>query len=512
MSQYITTSDPTPSLLDDALITILPVHARRIYERSKTFELRKTVPRLLTRRMFLYETGDVRAVTGHVVLDDVVSGTPEHVWQLTGRQATTKKRFDKYFSGRNVAYAYHLADAVRYREAIPLSRILSVDPGFRVPQQFLYLQNLPSLQCHLRKVCVSECLALPRGDIRLREIRNAERPAFIRSVREHISQAYSETGRSYAKKLLSISDRGDDPEGFLTTAKCVRVIELKGKRVGFVVLTFKLGGCVKTGPVILGDTYRRKGIGRQLRQFLHEAVRSLGYRKVFATVPADNLPAQQYLLASGYRIEAHLARPYHTGHDEIVFGCALNGKRGPGMEFIRQITPANTFERITEPLPEISAFLQTEFSSAYCKVPEGWATRQLRMASRQSESFKPRMAFTASNDTLLAVAICLLKRGGSAKTILLSRTGHRPSLSNFLSFVEQQLMEMAERAVRRIYTQVPINDSDLIQSFIDLGYRAEGIIEQPFSLNSDTIALAKQLFPVRPTSSVRGRAARSGKR
>ncbi len=220
----------------------------------------------------------------------------------------------------------------------------------------------------------------------------------------------------------------------------------------------------------------------------------MGYRKVFATVPLDNVAAQQYLLASGYRIEAHLDRPYHPKHDELALGYVLDHARGPGPEFIRQITPAECFEQVSEPTPEVASFFQAEFSSGYCKVPEGWATRQLRLACcNQDKAFKPRYMFTASGDRLLAVALCLLKRGGSAKLVMVSGTGHQPSLTHFITFAERQICECCHGQIRRAYTQIPINDTDLIQAFLDAGYRPEGVIEQAYSANSDTLVLGKQM-------------------
>src|SRR5690348_9666761 len=200
MSEYITASDPVPSLANDALITILPVHAGKIYTLSKKFELRKSAPRLVPRRLFLYETGDVRAITGHVVVDRVLSGIPEEVWRLTRERATTRPRFDHYFRGRKVAYAYSLSSALRYSRPMPLPDILEIEPGFRVPQQFLYLQNLPSLHRRLRTLCINECLSLSRSGFSLREISDTQRADFVRSVSVHISSGYSETGRAYAQK------------------------------------------------------------------------------------------------------------------------------------------------------------------------------------------------------------------------------------------------------------------------------------------------------------------------
>jgi predicted transcriptional regulator len=493
MSEYIATQDLTPSLADDALITILPIHAHRIYDGSKVFELRKAMPRLVPRRMFLYETDGVSAITGHIVIDDVLVGSPEQLWKLTGERAAAKVRFDQYFHGRSLGYAYKIRAALRYAQPVSRSEALNIDPGFRVPQQFLYLQNLPSLRGRLRCVARNEGLDSVVGDLTLPRLTAAERSTFKKLVQEHISMGYLETGRAYAEKLLAISDGGEDPEGFLTTEKSVRTIAYKGKKIGFVVLTFKLGGSVKTGPVILDQRYRGKGVGKLLRKQLHCAATLIGYRKVFATVPADNVSAYSYLLSSGYRIEAHLHRPYHLEHDELVFGFLLDTTRGPGPEFIRQLTPLTAFERIDEPLPDVVTFLRSEFSSAYCRVAEGWAERQLELAKGAQESkFKPRLVFAAGNGHVLALCVCLLKRGGSAKLIVLTRTGHQPSLTAFLQFIEGEVRSISP-SVRRLYTQVPAKDSDMIQSFVDLGCRPEGLIEQPFGPNSDTLILAKSL-------------------
>jgi predicted transcriptional regulator len=495
MTEYIASSDLTPSLSEDVLITILPVHAGRIYAGTKKFEFRKRIPRIVPRRVFLYETKRVQAVTGHIVLDGVVRGTPEHVWKFARHGGSTKQAFNRYFDRMDTAYAYRVAASVRYSNPIPLSQVLAIDAGFRVPQQFLYLQNVPKLHRHLRATAVRECLSLRRGNLRLREIDPSERAEFIRSVEEHISRGYSETGEEYARRLLSISERGHDPEGFLTTAKSVRVIELNKKMVGFVVLTFKIGGCVKTGPVILSQAHRSRGTGQRLREQIHEAVYHLGYRKVYATVPADNVPAYQYLLSSGYRIEAHLVRPYHPEHDELVLGYMLTHERGPGPEFVRQLTPTTTFRRISRLVPELSEFLEKEFASTYCTVPAGWANRQMRAAcSAHGGQAKPRLVFAASNESLLALGICLLKRGGSAKLVLLSQTGHQQSLADFVGFIESETSAATRNPPRRFYTHVPAKDSDVMQAFLDRGYRPEGLIEQPYAPGADIVVLGKTLL------------------
>jgi predicted transcriptional regulator/GNAT superfamily N-acetyltransferase len=492
MSDFTATADLTPSLIDDVLITIRPVHASRIYGGSKLFEFRKTIPRIVPRRMFLFETGDVAAVTGHIIVESVLSGAPQEIWDATGEIGTARASFERYFNGKNRAYAYKIAEAVRYKSPLTKPAILQLEPGYRSPQHFLYLQHLPALRHNLVSLAVEESFGTLRGALRLPKIENRDVPPFRRLVKRHISKSYFETGTVYADKLLAVAEAGDDAEGFLTLSKSIRAIHFKKKCVGYVVVTFKHGGSVKTGPVILAEDYRQKGVGKALRTAIHTAVRRVGYRKVFGTVPSNNPPAYQYLLSSGYRVEAHLNRAYHSDNDEFVLGRILFPNRGTGPEFVRQLSPTSKFNVISRPSPEHVSFLAREFVSAYCSVPEDWAQRQLKLACAGGSNFKPRFAFAAFDSALLCVAICILKRGGSAKLIVLSRTGHQLSLTGFIDYIIEQVTVRAIVPIRRFYTQVPLKDSDMIQAYSDAGFSPEGVIQQPFSPNVDTVLLAKQ--------------------
>lgn len=493
MSTFNPSLDLTPSLYDDALMSILPKHAARLYRGTKLFELRKTVPRSAPKRIFLYEADGVAAITGHIIIDEILAGSPEGVWNLTGEAGTTRSAFEAYFAGRQIAYAFRVGAAVKYSQPITLEATIGIEPGFRVPQNFLYLRNLPHLRSRLSDLALQEAFASTGEILALSPVQDADRPQFVELVKKHVSKGYAETGRAYAQKLLEIADAGEDTEGFLTTSKEVCSIRYQGRSVGFAVLTFKLGGSIKTGPVILAERYQKKGIGKLLRSKVHEIARSLGYRKVFATVPANNLSAIQYLLSSGYRIEAHLITPYHPKHNEFVLGALLSPKRGPSPEFIRQITPFTEFAKVTECAAEIAGFLRNEFSAAYCRVSDEWCLKQLRMAVDRTSSFKPRFIVAGHAGALMALAICLPKRGGSMKVLVLTRSGHQGSLVGLIDAAANYAKQEAGIAVRRIYTQVPSGDTDVISAFQAFGCRAEGIIELPFTTNTDTIVLAKRL-------------------
>ena len=132
---------------------------------------------------------------------------------------------------------------------------MQIEPGFRVPQNFLYMQNLPRLRACLDRAALDEVLLACGGPIKLQrlDLVASQKASFVSLVKEHVSRAYSETGRPYAEKLIAISEAGDDPEGFLTLSKHVCCLRCKGRLVGFAVPTMKLGGSIKTGPVILGQ-------------------------------------------------------------------------------------------------------------------------------------------------------------------------------------------------------------------------------------------------------------------
>jgi hypothetical protein len=423
------------------------------------------------------------------VVEKIIAGSPSDIWAATKELGTTQASFEKYFAGRTLAYAYQVAAAVKYAQPLDRSAISRLEPGFRVPQNFLYLDNLPHLHAALKDAALDESIATIRGTVALRPFIPSSLRRFRQAVAKHIGDSYLETGPAYADSLVEIAQAGVDVEGFLTERKLIYEITVDGSQAGFVVFTLKRGGAVKTGPLILGEMYRHRGIGGVLRQEFHSAFLKCGYRKVFATVPANNAPALLYLLTAGYRIEAHLARQYHPDHDELVLGHMLTDTIGPGPEFIRPIMPCDEFSEVTKSGADVCGFLKEEFSAVFCPVSDTWAEKQISVALGSQSKFKPRRIFVGRGMGLVLLAVCLIKRGGSVKVILLSRTGHQPSIGGFLEFVKRKLT--ASRGVRRIYTIVPANDVNVIESFRAFGCMPEGILGRPYNANSDMLVMGQ---------------------
>ena len=66
---------------------------------------------------------------------DVVKGTPDEVWQRTRRYAGIQKEwYDRYYAGRDTAYAIEIKNLKVYDQPKPLP--------FHAPQSFRYIESL----------------------------------------------------------------------------------------------------------------------------------------------------------------------------------------------------------------------------------------------------------------------------------------------------------------------------------------------------------------------------------
>lgn len=486
-----------PERAGEILISIRPQHVADIFSGRKKFELRKGLPSQVPRRIFLMRSNGESAVVGHINVSKVFRAAPAELWKSVSGGGVAKKRFESYFEGYKQGTAFEIASFCEYVDPIPVAKIREIEPGFRVPQNFLYLDKLPRLRDAFDRLAFRESVRKTGVDISFRRLSPDGTKQFVALVEQHISGSYLETGKAYGEKLVEIDQAESDIEGIFTEKKVILEIYQNKNLVGFTTLTFKVGGAVKTGPTMLLEEYRSSAIGIQVREALHNFLKIYGSRKVYCTAPVNNNPATTYLLKSGYRLEAHLRKHYHDGHDEFVFGYLIDGQRSPTVDFIRQIVPIVRFERLRRQDIEVAGFLENSFSYSYCKTDPQWARRQISLSAKTgsvaTEEFKPRRIYLGYANSLVACGLCLLKRGGSAKILLMTNTGHIDSLVRFIEYIERAVRRSRSFDARKFYTHVPVTDIDVTQAFYASGYRVEGILEQPYRSSDDLIVFGKEI-------------------
>ena len=138
----------------DVLISLKPKYADSIFGGTKTVELRKRRPKIEAgTKVWIYTTIPTAAISGHANMVKIVSGSTSKIWKTWGQQTgVTKAEFDAYFKGRKLAHVLVLADIMRMKEALSLSRIREIIADFHPPQFYLRLNgNREKLRLSSRK-------------------------------------------------------------------------------------------------------------------------------------------------------------------------------------------------------------------------------------------------------------------------------------------------------------------------------------------------------------------------
>ena len=88
-------------------ISVRPKYADKIFDGSKTIELRRTRPSITSGdKLFVYTTSPVMELTGCCLVVKVISCTPEKLWEQAKKYAYIKEKdYWDYFHNCDTAYA-----------------------------------------------------------------------------------------------------------------------------------------------------------------------------------------------------------------------------------------------------------------------------------------------------------------------------------------------------------------------------------------------------------------------
>ncbi len=120
------------------LLAIKPEFVEKILNGQKKFEFRRRVPNKGVDKIIIYATAPVKKVVGVARVREIISMSPDDLWNVTYEFAGIGRGFfDSYFLGRDIAHAYVLENVQKYKQ----QRLLS-DFGIRAaPQSFVYIDE-----------------------------------------------------------------------------------------------------------------------------------------------------------------------------------------------------------------------------------------------------------------------------------------------------------------------------------------------------------------------------------
>lgn len=120
------------------IMSIKPTYARRIFEGTKRFELRRSAIKLDPGdRVIVYESAPTKAVVGSFLVEDVVRDGPHALWRRHRKAfGIAKGDYFAYFEGRDTAHAIRVA-MVESVAPVPLETLRQRIADFRPPQSYM---------------------------------------------------------------------------------------------------------------------------------------------------------------------------------------------------------------------------------------------------------------------------------------------------------------------------------------------------------------------------------------
>ena len=124
----------------NAIMSIKPCFCELIFSGWKQFEYRRRVfKRLNVDKVYIYASKPICKIVGYFTIECIIRDTPSDVWRVTHKDGgISKKQFDEYFKGRDIAYAIAIDEAFKFDEPIDPKQVIK---DFKAPQNFIYLDK-----------------------------------------------------------------------------------------------------------------------------------------------------------------------------------------------------------------------------------------------------------------------------------------------------------------------------------------------------------------------------------
>ena len=142
------------------LLSIQPCYARKIFDGTKTVELRRMFPSLMVNQwVILYVSSPVKAIWGAIRINHILQKSTECLWyEVKDYAGISKAEFDSYYTGAQFGYGIFINKTYRYDHPVSLDKLRSHVANFSPPQSFRYLPayqatnlNLLDFECHRKR-------------------------------------------------------------------------------------------------------------------------------------------------------------------------------------------------------------------------------------------------------------------------------------------------------------------------------------------------------------------------
>lgn len=131
-------------MLDNAIfLSIRSQYANKIFEGTKTVELRRVRPKYITQGtlVIIYVPSPIKRLVGTFKVDRIIEKPLQELWNIVYDGAgVTREEFDAYFDGTSAGIGIFFSEICRIPKPIEL-RYLREMIGFQPPQGFRYVKT-----------------------------------------------------------------------------------------------------------------------------------------------------------------------------------------------------------------------------------------------------------------------------------------------------------------------------------------------------------------------------------
>jgi predicted transcriptional regulator/GNAT superfamily N-acetyltransferase len=434
----------------------------------------------------MYETAPISALTGAFSVKEAIKTSVPEAVALAAAEGVDISRAATYYGERESGWVVRIGLSVRFRHPITLSELKDRDHYFTAPQTFAYLSRFEGLTQDLLYTFQAES----QSAIILQQLSEENRNTFIRLVRSEVGSAYEDIDDDFLNQILD--DNIGLESAFSTRGKYVLEAVWGEHIIGFTVLTEKIYRAWKSGPTILLPEFRGFGLGQALRKKIQEFCVERGAIGIYCTCAESRPAVVSYLLNSGMVFQARLREHLSKGRDELVFIKKLSTRTPPVNHRVKVsnvVIRGSVIRATAKNLnldPILNFFLQQMPRWYFNPGPNLSSAIRESLVSLESGitrySAKGRILYGFVNDRGRPIVCALLtsKRSNMAKINLVATVESPPTIKRLLT----RLLSDA-RNYRRIYLTVPVWKVSTTMVLLELGFRFEGILQDPFGTGID---------------------------
>jgi len=126
------------------MLAIRPCYADKIFNGSKTVELRRVRPRNIHKGdlVLLYVSSPVKSLAGGFVIDEIIEKPLKELWKSVRKRAgVTRKEFYSYYKGISMGIGISFSECRQLPNPIELQNLKKQISDFQPPQNFRYARE-----------------------------------------------------------------------------------------------------------------------------------------------------------------------------------------------------------------------------------------------------------------------------------------------------------------------------------------------------------------------------------